>query len=289
MKVRDRRDGCVHYSALRHMKQSPAHYRHYCETPFEPTPAMLLGTLVHVELFGHQPGRTIAVWEGKRRNETGYQAWKSERLAAARNDGLEVTIVTLPEFERAQTIAEAVRAQDAMRPDGPLLFAEGCIYEVPLKWQDCGLELATGGVDVLNRAKRYAVDFKTTTCTAPWRWSRFAWDMGYHVQAAMYERALTSNGVDVTDLYCVGVEVDPPYAMTALKYSKPMLSVSINADLLELGRREMTELLERIKHCEETNEWPAYTLAPIEWVPPDHVVNRTQQQVSFDDEQETGT
>ena len=67
MKVRDRRDGCVHYSALRHMKQSPAHYRHYCETPFEPTPAMLLGTLVHVELFGHQPGRTIAVWEGKRR------------------------------------------------------------------------------------------------------------------------------------------------------------------------------------------------------------------------------
>ncbi len=244
---------------------------------------MLLGTLTHASLFGNQPGREIAVWQGEKRNEKGYQAWKAGVLTDARNRNVEVTIATLPEIEHAQEIADAVRAQDASRPDGPLLFAPACEYEVSLKWEDCGLELATGGVDVLNRAKRYAVDFKTSTNTSPWRWSKFAWDMGYHVQAAMYERALCCNGVDVTDLYCVGVEVDPPYAMTALRYSKPLLTIDMNTDLLELGRREMTELLERIKHCEATNEWPAYTLAPIVWVPPDNVLSRMTE-VSFEEE-----
>jgi hypothetical protein len=41
------RDGFLHFSTLKHMARSPAHYREACVAPFEPTPVMRLGTLVH--------------------------------------------------------------------------------------------------------------------------------------------------------------------------------------------------------------------------------------------------
>jgi len=68
------RDCAVHFTTLRYMSQSPAHYRARCESPFEPTPAMRFGTLVHMLCF-EQPG--VQVWQGDRRGK----AWEQFRDA----------------------------------------------------------------------------------------------------------------------------------------------------------------------------------------------------------------
>ncbi len=55
-------------------------------------------------------------------------------------------------------------------------------------------------------------------------------------------------------------------------------------DVLERGRRHMQMWLERLKQCEETDEWPAYQLAPVDWNIPDRIIARMQM-ASFQEEE----
>ena len=51
----------VHFSALKHIGRSPAHYLANLETDRD-SPAMQLGRLIHAMVLGGAP---YAIWEGK--------------------------------------------------------------------------------------------------------------------------------------------------------------------------------------------------------------------------------
>lgn len=282
MKVRSK-DGCFHYSTGKAFADSPAHYKAACENEREPTPAMILGTATHAELFGPQPGCRVVVFPGESRRAAGYKSFCDRMQSMAENYGIELTVITRPVAERAKAIADAVRAQDAQFIDGPIIFAPGCEYEVPMNWTRQGIECATRGIDVLNRDKGYIVDFKTTTKASPYRWKEFAWKMGYHVQAAMYVDACRSLDVPIRKVYCIGAEVTPPYGVGALVYHQPMLAAPSDLDVLKIGGESFSKWLEELRQCEESNDFPSYRLEPIQWTPPDWYMARGGS-TSFDDE-----
>jgi PDDEXK-like domain of unknown function (DUF3799) len=283
MKVRHR-DGRAHFSLLRNFDQSAAHYKTACEAKEEaPTPAMLLGTCTHHQLFGPRPGSMLVPWPGKTRSSSAvvdgvkwnYKAFAKEYTKLAKSKKLELTIVSATMWERAKLIADAVRADPVA---GPLLFAEGTKHEVPLQWTDygTGIECATSGVDALNVGKAYACDFKTTTNAEPVHFGMHAWDLRYHVQAAMTRSACETLGHPVRELYCVAAEVDPPHAVTVFRYAPPLIPTPgwDELDAIERGQRHMRNWLEQLKQCEQTGIFPAYQLAPVDWAIPDRILAR---------------
>ncbi len=272
-------DGAAHFSHLREFDRSPLHYKTACEAKESaPSPAMLLGTCVHAQLFGPQPGQMIVPWTGATRTGNAYKAFVKEHKKFAKSKKKELTVVSATTWERAKTIAESVKADPVA---GPLLFALGIRHEVPLVWVDpgTGIECATRGIDALHVEKGYLVDFKTTTNAMPSYWLEHCWTMRYHVQAAMYEIAAKATGAPVRKLYCIGAEIDPPYAVTVLCYGgAPLIPTPgwAELDLLERGRRHLQTWLERLKQCEETDTWPPYQLDALEWTIPDRVLARMQ-------------
>lgn len=281
MKVRHR-DGAAHFSLLRHFDRSALHYKTACEAKEEaPTPAMLLGTCVHAQLFGPRKGAMIVPWPGKTRSSSAvvagekwnYKAFAKEYARQAKAKKLELTIVSSTMWVRASQIADAVRADPVA---APLLFGDGVKHEVPLAWTDpgTGIECATSGVDALNVKAEYACDFKTTSNASPEHFAEHAWSMRYHVQAAMTDTAMSVLGTPLRTLHCVAVEIDEPFAVTVLTHKTRLIKDAgwAEFDVLERGRRHMQTWLERLKQCEETGTWPPYQFDACDWNIPDRIV-----------------
>lgn len=292
MKVRHK-DGRAHFSLLRNFDQSAAHYKAACEAKEDtPTPQMLLGTCVHHQLFGPRPGTMLVPWPGKTRASSAvvdgvkwsFKPFEKEYRKLAKSKRLDLTIVSQTMWDRARTIADAVRADPAA---APLLFAPGTKHEVPLQWTDpsTGIECATGGVDALDVAGEAACDFKTTSDASVRSFTEKAWEMRYHVQAAMTREACKVLGHPVRHLHCVAAEIDPPYAVTVLHHSPPLIPTPgwDELDVLERGRRHMQNWLEQLKQCEQTGIFPAYQLAPVEWQIPERIIARLQA-AAFEEE-----
>lgn len=289
------RDGRAHFSLLRHLDVSAAHYKWACEAKEEaPSPVMLLGTCVHHRLFGPRKGAMLVPWPGKTRSSNAtvdgvkwsYKAFAKEYAKLAKSKKLDLTIVSSTLWDRAGRIADAVRADPVA---GPLLFAPGVEHEVPVVWTDPStqIECATGGIDALNRAEAYACDFKTTTNAEPNYFAEHAWKMRYHVQAAMTDTAMQVLGSPLRAVHCVAVEVDEPFAVTVLSHGTRLIRDPgwDDLDVLERGRRHMQSWLETLKQCEQTDTWPAYQLAPVEWNIPERIIARMQL-AAFEEEPE---
>ena len=69
----------LHWSHLRNMARSPAHYRYNLDHPQEPTDAMRLGTLVH-HIALVTPTR-YRIWAGGRRAGKEWNEFQSETAA----------------------------------------------------------------------------------------------------------------------------------------------------------------------------------------------------------------
>jgi len=284
-KVRHR-DGRAHFSLLKHFDSSAAHYKTACEAKEEaPTPAMLLGTCVHAQLFGAQKSAMLVPWPGKTRSSSAvvdgvkwqYKAFAKEYTKLAKSKKLSLTIVSQTVWDRARRVADAVRADKVA---GPLVFHAGTEHEVPLEWTDpsTGIECATRGVDALNRSEAYACEFKTTSNADPAHFAEHAWSMRYHVQSAMIDEALRTLGTPVRTHHLIAVEVDEPYAVTVLSHATKLIREPgwDEYDVLERGRRHLRMWLERLKECEMTDTWPPYQLAAIDWTIPDRIIARMQ-------------
>lgn len=139
----------LHWSQLKHMGRSPAHFKHAVLNPIEPTPAMRLGTLVHSLILG---GR-FHVWDGERRGA----AWNEFETSHL---GL---IVTTKEVERARRMAGAVKASPLAQP--LLVGDKEREWETTMFGRRCA-----GRIDVSGRG--FVVDVKTTNTAEPARFQR---------------------------------------------------------------------------------------------------------------------
>lgn len=251
-RLRDPRDGRVHFSLAKRIATSAAHAKHGCLHPKDPTPAMTFGSIVDAMLMP-VPGRSVREFAGARRAGKEWDAFVSSCKPGdllAKGD----------EIIRATACALSVM-HDPVVCELRLLSGE---HQRVVQWDMHGLPWATGiagdrgGFDLLG--EDWIADIKTTTTTEPRAWSRQARRMLYPEQLAAYRMAASSIGRRIKNCYIVGVEVKPPFCVTVLR---------VPEQDLEAGERTLYSWCERIKQCEAADSWPGYVQAPVDLDPKD--------------------
>ena len=236
-------DGSHNFSTLKHLAKSGKHYIHACNTPTVPTRAMLIGTCVAKIVLGQRPtGKPVICFPGDRRQGKTWDAFLEG------NPGSE--ILTLPEWEEAEAVAQAVLAHPVARAR-----LDGARTEVSLSWEEGGIRLSTSGVDIISADGEALADLKTTTTVEPEAWQRQAFKMSYAQQLVFYRRGARANGMPVTrGLYLLGVEVRPPYDVVELEMTEGMI---------DLAEKSISLWLEKLRVFKECDQWPGYAQASV--------------------------
>lgn len=250
MRAFDPRTIPVRFTHLRQMSRSPAHYLQSVRAGRPDSPAMRIGRMVHARLFGRMSDDDegdLVVYDGKRQGK----AWTTFEEEHPNDE-----IVTIGEYERVEPIALAVLAD----PVAAQFIGTRAEHEKQIEWR-IGDRACTSRPDVLGRASfgMFLNDLKTTGISAPFEFQRHALKMQWHTQSSFYRAAAAFSGVDVVENYVTAVEVNPPYAVTVHRLS---------ADLLDHGRRAWLAWFERLRVCEESDQWPGYAQACVPWEPP---------------------
>lgn len=233
------KDDTIHFSDLKWMASSPAHFLYHSTHPRQPTQAMRLGTLVDMMLL---TDRKPVVFGGERRAG---REWELFRTAHAHMD-----IFTRNEYEQATAIAAAVSENDVAVEYlglGPGIRSRKT--QLPLKWETNGVRRSTRGLDVILPGGRI-VDLKMTYCTEPSRLSHHARQMFWNVQLADYRDACEQNNIDISGgLYLLCVESKPPYPVTCLRMTD---------EALDEGKRCIELWIATYKSCLDAGQWPGY-------------------------------
>lgn len=227
----------VHFTHLKKMELSPAHYRSSVEVGFD-NGTLGFGRLVHSLALDN--GEAFAIYDGERRGNA-WKDWKAERVA----EGIKAnSLFTLAEKERALPVANKIR-QHPLVQKYDLLDGE---HEREILWQymrrSCSSRL-----DVLSAKRRRIVDIKTAASAKPERFAFASRRYSYQAQGAFYQQAAASIGIDVDEVFLLTVEPTPPYALTVFR---------IKPRLLEQGRAIVRLWFEELLNCEAADEWPEY-------------------------------
>jgi len=238
-------DGRVHFSDLKEMAKSPAHYLYSVNAPeTEPTPAMRLGALVDALVF---PGtHDYVVWEGseKRKAEGKPPLRAGNEWETFKKRYAAFEIYDLDELETAKNIADAL-SRDRAASD--YLTGEP---QVALEWDAFGLPFVTRGVDVVGW--NLISDLKVTNSTEPRRFARHARERLWPQQITLYQTAKLE-WADY-ELAIVGVEATPPHCCTVLVLTPAMI---------ERARKSLVLWTDRLRACEVSDHFPGYTEVPV--------------------------
>jgi hypothetical protein len=237
-------DSRLHWSDLREIRKSPAHYAYAVQHPrTEITREMRVGAATDALVFGV---RKLAVFEGKVRNGKEWEAFKAEHAGE--------------EIVNESEMAEAQGAATALLEDPDALSWLKGERQVVLQWDMLGIPCATGiagkrgGIDVLDRGFGRLVDLKSTSSTDPEPFSSHAWNMDWHTQLKFYKYGCAANGIEIRDLALVGIESSPPYIVEVLE---------IPSDVEEEADKRLRMMLERLKGCLDADRWPKYVQGPV--------------------------
>lgn len=236
-------DGVSH-SMLKHMHPTPAHLQAYMAEKHEPTPEMILGTLVHQTILEpDRPLPALAVKPADMKFSTREgKAWQDNELRTGK------LIITQAEFEALKGISASIATHPACRT----LFAAGK-SEVSLFR---GYEF--GGGKVLRKARIDFVpegdalaDIKTCQDASPEAFAKTVWDMRYFTQAAYYLDVWNSSQeVKKERFVFVAVEKDPPWLVAVYELDK---------EAIKVGRGENLNDLVTYMDCAESGKWPGYS------------------------------
>jgi len=230
-------DAPERFSTLKCFATSALHYKHARDNAFIETLSMRLGSGGHAMLFG----TPYVVWQGKDRKAKGYADFEKENAGTL--------ILTKSEERKAAAMAAAIRAN----PIASRLLFNGAALEQRIDWTWQGRAFRSTP-DVAGRT--FIVDLKCLRSADPDKVKWQSRDMHYNAQAALYRRALHGTphpsglDYDIKDCYLLVVENKAPYPVTMLRFTDAAL---------EAGDRSCVEWMERLRECEERNEWPGYT------------------------------
>jgi exodeoxyribonuclease VIII len=233
------------WSSIKLMEDSALAYKHGLDNPREDTPALALGRVVHSLVFEPETIATdYAVFTGAKRQGKAWDAF------AAANDGK--TIFKENEIEEARAMATAIRRHPLVKP---YLAARG-EFERVVTWTDPETGLfCKGKFDWIIPSQRILIDLKTTRSIAP---RRFAADVArykYHGQLGGHY----SNGCE----FGLGWRPERVIIIAADKSAPFDVAVYELDDAgKECGKELAALLLDRVKWCEEHNEWPG---AQFDW------------------------
>jgi hypothetical protein len=225
--------GPCHFSNLKRMAMSPAHYKASVEIGFPEKSHLRKGSGTHALILGGD----FVVWPGTRRGKD----WEQFELTNAGR-----LILNEKEHEACQAMANAVKAHpNAMRR----LEGE---HEKEIIWTYLG-RTCSSRLDV--RGDSIVTELKTTKCAQPERFIREALRYGYNAQLAFYREAAMQQGHDIKKCYIVAVESAPPYSVVVFPLSERALTE---------GLKMCHGWMETLLNCERSNAWPDYVQCEVE-------------------------
>ncbi len=234
-------------SGLDLIAKCPSLYKHrYIDGNHpDPTPAMLVGSLVHKlalepDLFDQE---FAVAPEISRRTKAGKIEWEAFVEA---NKGKK--IVSHDDFRKAREMAEAV----LIHPVAGGILKDG-MAEISM-FHRLGEGAGEEGTLVKVRpdwiVEDVIADIKTTTDASATAFSRSCYNFGYHMQAALYmdvSRIMLRR--QINDFLFIAVENKEPYQVAIYRADK---------DMVEFGRAEYMRHLATYKMCLQLDKWPSY-------------------------------
>ena len=238
----DTSNGRLHFSQLKFLSQSPAHYKWNLTHERGDSASFRLGRAVDALVIG--AGERVKTCPD-RKGSKAYQAF----LETCPDD---VIILPPAEFGKACDMADSlIKHKRAMA----LLEGE---RQKTLQWSLLGKD-CEGTPDVFSL--EHLTDLKTCRTSHPEWFQRDARRYGYHAQLSWYKRALQECGFGVpASCWNVAVESSAPYPVTVFR---------LQDETLNQGERMWRSWLERLLVCEQSDFWPSYTEAHVEFVVPD--------------------
>lgn len=232
----DPRDVPVRFSSLKHMSDSPLHYKDQVQFGRDDTLCMRIGRGAHALVLG-QP---IIEFTGKTRQGKAWEAFREKHA--------DKEILNAKEYSTAMGIYTAITSH---REACEILFGDDAVLEETLHWEFLG-KACTSRPDS-RRGTRVASDLKTTKKAEPEWFKRDAYNRGYHGQMSFYGAAMQhALGHAPDNVFCVAVESKRPFPVTVLE---------LTPRLLAEGEKSWRLWFERVLQCEAANRWPAYTEA----------------------------
>lgn len=248
----------MNWSRIKHLRRSPAHFRHAMTARQADSDPRRLGRATHLAVF--EPMRfpfECVEWTGKVRNGN---AWDKFR---ATNEGRE--ILTSAQMDFALAIGDAARKDSTAAKyleGGPAELTVLWTHHFPAEVEQCP-QCAPGPgalrlepidmkarIDFVSSAGGGAlVDLKTTRDASPDGFGRQIWSLRYHTQAAVYQDGYFEATGKRLPFVLVAVETEPPHVVQV--YRVPEIG-------LEAGRDEYRTLLGRLALCRAESKWPGY-------------------------------
>jgi hypothetical protein len=241
-------------STVRAVMKNAARYKHDRDNP-STEKHFTIGSAVHDMVLGD--GSMVVHVEVK--------DWKTAKAREQRDAALAEGKYPLndAEWEQAQAMAESLRTHPSVAKHLAAGHTEVAIEGVdPVTWTPMKARL-----DILDVEARVIMDPKTTAALEPDDFGTHAWRHGYHMAAAHYiemaAQATDTDPAEWTFLFAV-VEKTAPYLAFVTE---------LDADSLDLGRRDRADGIEKYLECERTDKWPGYTTDVIttrlpKWVMP---------------------
>lgn len=190
------------FSSLTRFAESPLSFVDYKMAPKEPTPAMVLGTLVHRRVLEPEEyEKTVHVWPGRRAG----QAWKD--FAEQHRTG---DIITASESDKINAIADSIKTHRM----AVHLLQQCTDFEMELRYRHEGVP-HRGYIDA--RGPGLIIDLKITQNVSARDLQRMIYERKYYMQAAIYMQGLSSMGYDVDDAYIIAVQSQRPYHVTCVR------------------------------------------------------------------------
>lgn len=244
-------DEGISSSALKKLLKSAAHYQAYLNEDKETSKEMTLGSLVHTLIL--EPDKLeeqYFVGEFNVRRGKDYEA--ALKLAGDR------TVVTQEEFEKAEQIVEAFRAQAIDHPllngkEAKLLDGE---KEHSYYWEDPKTAILCKCRPDNLTPDGMVIDIKTTRDAGLDSFQKTVTMFGYHLSAAFYLRGIEAvTGVRPKGFTIIAIETEAPYAFQVFQFGE---------QALRIGTEEFEKALEVYAEAVSTDLWPAYGTKVVE-------------------------
>lgn len=227
---------------LKKLMKSPLHYKYWKENPEDTdTPALLFGRACHkyvLETYDfYKEFAVLPVCD--RRTKEG-----KEIYAKFVEESVGKDIITQEQFEQIDAMRNAMLATPFV---SKLINGD---HEVSFFWDDeeIGLKLKCRP-DSLNQNLKIIVDYKTCDNAETQHFMRKAIDLGYDLQAYMYQQGVKANIGEEYLFVFIAQEKKPPYAVNILEADE---------NFMASGKHVFTEMLNLYKECLESGNWYGY-------------------------------
>lgn len=235
----------VSRSGLMEFRRSPYHYQHKYlvdSSPSVPTPAMIMGNLVHTMVLEPHKFDSDFVMrpDMDRRTNAGKQAFNAFTMTLAGRQS-----VTYEQVSEADAIQKAVMAQpmcEALLMDCKI---EQSIY---FTHKSTGIQCKVRP-DAWNNS--IVIDLKTSQDASYRAFQSSAFKFGYFLQAGMIHQGLASIGLSLEKFVFMVVEKESPHAVALYV---------LDDEAIDYGVCRFNTLMEHYAECLEGDKWPSFGL-----------------------------